>query len=277
MRNPYQRPIYFTKVKPMRLRISDEIIEIARKHQNVNERIEIYWKAVLYAIEKQIIDERMSEYLDPNVRRKKKMEWKQNRLGHTKKISVGQTKNKSGTDLNLSEGHTKNNKAKTKKNQITDEDLTIYITNNNRLYLIVCKYIENNKQYWSISYQINKQWKEKYIYSQMKEAEKLVKEIWFKNLNDILEFIPKDDFRSKQILSIAKLNRKNKEWVPYYVVIMDKMKPQKLLQQRQQREIELHRQRIAEQIQSFKSEIKEDEQTGNQKGNYNRRQNISFS
>lgn len=261
----------------MRLRISDEIIEIARKHQNVNERIEIYWKAVLYAIEKQIIDERMSEYLDPNVRRKKKMEWKQNRLGHTKKISVGQTKNKSGTDLNLSVGHTKNSKAKTKKKQITDEDLAIYITNNNRLYLIVCKYIENNKQYWSISYQINKQWKEKYIYSQMKEAEKLVKEIWFKNLNDILEFIPKDDFRSKQILSIAKLNRKNKEWVPYHVVIMDKMKPQKLLQERQQREIELHRQRIAEQIQSFKSDLNENEQTGNQKGDYNRRQNISLS
>ena len=285
MRTPYQRPIYFTKVKTMRLRISDEIIEIARKHQNVNERIEIYWKAVLYAIEKQIIDERMSEYLDPNVRRKKKMEWKQNRLGHTKKISVGHTKkisvghtkNKCGTDLNLSVGQTKNSKAKTKKKQITDDDLTIYILNNNRLYLIVSKYIETNKEYWSIAYQINKQWKERYIYSQMKEAEKLVKEIWFKNLNDILEFISKDDFRSKQILSIAKLNRKNKEWVPYHVVIMDKMKPQKLLQQRQQREIELHRQRIAEQIQSFKSEIKEDEQTGNQKGNYNRRQNISFS
>jgi hypothetical protein len=58
---------------------------------------------------------------------------------------------------------------------------------------------------------------------------------------------------------------------------MDKMKPQKLLQERQQREIELHRQRIAEQIQSFKSEINENEQNGNQKGNYNRRQNISFS
>jgi hypothetical protein len=42
MRTPYQRPIYFTRVKPMRLRISDEIVEIARKHQNVNERIEIY-------------------------------------------------------------------------------------------------------------------------------------------------------------------------------------------------------------------------------------------
>ena len=41
----------------MRLRISDEIIEIARKHQDVDERIQIYWKAVLYAIEKEIIDE----------------------------------------------------------------------------------------------------------------------------------------------------------------------------------------------------------------------------
>jgi hypothetical protein len=58
----------------MRIRISDEIIEIAKKHQNANERDEIYGKAVLYAIEKLIIDERMSDYLDPNLRRKKKME-----------------------------------------------------------------------------------------------------------------------------------------------------------------------------------------------------------
>jgi hypothetical protein len=58
---------------------------------------------------------------------------------------------------------------------------------------------------------------------------------------------------------------------------MDKMKPQKLIQERQQRAIELHRQHIAEQIQSFKSEIKENEQTGDQKGSYNRRENISLS
>jgi len=58
---------------------------------------------------------------------------------------------------------------------------------------------------------------------------------------------------------------------------MDKMKPQKLLQERQQRAIELHRQQVAEQIKSFKSEINENEQTGNQEGNYNRRENISLS
>lgn len=269
--------IYLTWVIKMLKRISDEIIEIAKKHENLNERMEIYWKMMARYIEWVIVDERMREYLDPNVRRSKNMKGKKNRLLHTKNKSVTDLNNKSVTDLKISVKHTKKDKAKTKGKQITDEDLTIYIANNNRLYLIVCKYIENNKQYWSISYQINKQWKEKYIYSQMKEAEKLVKEIWFKNLNDILEFISKDDFRSKQILSIAKLNRKNKEWVPYHVVIMDKMKPQKLLQERQQREIELHRQRIAEQIQSFKSEINENEQNGNQKGNYNRRQNISFS
>ena len=111
----------------------------------------------------------------------------------------------------------------------------------------------------------------------MKESEKVIKEVWLKNFKDILEFISKDDFRSKQILSIAKLNRKNKDGVPYHVVIMDKMKPQKLLQQKQQREIEMHRQRVAEQIKSFKSEVNENENTWNQEGSYNRRENISLS
>ena len=262
----------------MRLRISDEIIEIARKHQDVNERIGIYWKAVLYAIEKQIIDERMSEYLDPNVRRKKKMEWKQNRLGHTKKISVGHTKNKSGTDLNLSVGHTKNSKAKTKKNQITDEDLTIYISNNNLLYDIVSKYIDvdNGNIQYIIDNKYNKSYN-KYIYSQMLESEKIIKKIWLQNFKDILNFIKQDDFRSKQILSIAKLNRKNKEWVPYYLVIKDKMKPHTIRNLERERQAELHRQKIREQIESFKSEIKQNAETWLQDGWYNRRQNIGFS
>lgn len=259
-------------------RISDEIIEIAKKHENLNERMEIYWKMMARYIEWVIVDERMREYLDPNVRRSKNMKGKKNRLLHTKNKSVTDLNNKSVTDLKISVKHTKNNKAKTKKNQITDEDLTIYISNNNLLYSIVSKYIDvdNGNIQYIIDNKYNKSYN-KYIYSQMLESEKIIKKIWLQNFKDILNFIKQDDFRSKQILSIAKLNRKNKEWVPYHVVIMDKMKPQKLLQARQQREIELHRQRIAEQIQSFKSETNENEQNGNQKGNYNRRQNISFS
>ena len=227
MRCHPQIPFYFSKLKPMRLRISDEIIEIARKHQNVNERIEIYWKAVLYAIEKQIIDERMSEYLDPNLRRSKNMMDKKNRLGHTKNKSGTDLNNKSGTHLKKGVGHTKNSKSRTNKKDISDDALTIYISNNNILYDIVYSYIHSNIHTGNIQYLVNKQWETKYIYSQMLEAEKIIKQIWLETFTTILSFIKQDDFRSKQILSIAKLNRKNSDGVPYYVVIMDKIKQYK--------------------------------------------------
>jgi hypothetical protein len=61
----------------------------------------------------------------------------------------------------------------------------------------------------------------------MLEAEKIIKQIWLETFTTILSFIKQDDFRSKQILSIAKLNRKNSDGVPYYVVIMDKIKQYK--------------------------------------------------
>ena len=202
-----------------------------------------------------------------------------------KKNRAGRTKNKTWQDLNLRPAKskkirpdsTKKTSSKHTKKQITDEDLTIYITNNNRLYLIVCNYIESNKWYWSISYQIKKQWKEKYIYSQMKEAEKLVKEIWFKDFEALLNYISKDDFRKEQILSIAKLNRRNKEWIPYYLVIQDKMKPHTIKDQEIERQAEQHRQKIREQIESFNSQPIQNAETQNQDWWYNRRQNISFS
>ena len=188
----------------MRIRISDEIIEIAKKHQNANERVEIYGKAVLYAIEKLIIDERMSDYLDPNLRRKKKMEWNRNSVGHTVKSKVQTTKTK-------------------EKN----ESLTIYINNNNQLYDIVNRYITSNINTWNISYLIKKHWELNYIYSQMLEAEKVIKQVWLQNFITILSYIKQDEFWNNQILTIAKLNRKNKDGVPYYIVIMDKIKEYK--------------------------------------------------
>ena len=212
----------------MRIRISDEIIEIAKKHQNANERVEIYGKAVLYAIEKLIIDERMSDYLDPNQRRKKKMLWNQNSAGHTDKQSgtdcwdsVGQTVKKNRV------GHTVKDKVKTTKTKEKNESLAIYINNNNQLYDIVNRYITSNINTWNISYLIKKHWELNYIYSQMLEAEKVIKQVWLQNFITILSYIKHDEFWSNQILSIAKLNRKNKDGVPYYIVIMDKIKEYK--------------------------------------------------
>jgi hypothetical protein len=60
---------------------------------------------------------------------------------------VADLKNKSGRVEKNKCGRTEKPKAKPKKKQVTDDDLTIYITNNNRLYLIVSKYIETNKEY----------------------------------------------------------------------------------------------------------------------------------
>ena len=259
-------------------RISDEIIEIAKKHENLNERMEIYWKMMARYIEWVIVDERMREYLDPNVRRSKKMNGNKNSVKHTDKQSDTHCKKQSVSDWKNRAKHTEKNKSKTKKNDISESDLTIYISNNKWLYDIVCKYIDVDKG--NIQYIIDNKYNKsynKYIYSQMLEAKKIIKEIWLENFTATLDFISKDDFRSQQILTIAKLNRKNKDWIPYYLVIKDKMKPHTIRNLERERQAELHRQKIREQIESFKSENKQNAETWLQDGWYNRRQNIRLS
>jgi len=222
MRDPYQRPIYFREVNSMRLSISDEIIELAKEHPE--KKLEIYWATLLYYIDNEVKYSWLLKYLDPNLRRSENMKDKKNRLGRTKNKSCQDLNLRPGNTKKISAGRTKKSESKTKKTEKTNEALTIYISNNNTIYDIVYKYIYSNIDTWNISYLINKQWETKYIYSQMLEAEKIIKQVWLETFITILSFIKQDEFWSKQILSIAKLNRKNKEWVPYYIVIMDKIK-----------------------------------------------------
>lgn len=205
----------FYKSRIMRPSINDEIIEIAKKHESLNERMEIYWKMMAYYIEWVIVDERMREYLDPNVRRKKYYE---------KESCQDYTDSPAKTIKKKSPAKTKKSKWKTKKKEISEEAITIYISNNNVLYDIVYKYIYSNIETWNISYLVKTNWEKKYIYSQMLEAEKIIKQVWLETFTTILAFIKQDDFRNKQILTIKKLNKKNSDGVPYYVVIMDKIK-----------------------------------------------------
>lgn len=211
----------------MRKVISDEIVEIAKKHESMEERIEIYWKMMVYYIEWIVVDERMREYLDPNIARSRKMEWKRNRHGTTKNKTCHDLKISDGTTKKISDATTKNTKSKPTKKQISEEAITIYISNNNVLYDIVYKYIYSNINTWNISYLINKHWEKNYLYTQMKEAEKIINQVWFETFTTILSFIKQDDFRSKQILTIKKLNKKNSDGVPYYIVMMDKIKQYK--------------------------------------------------
>ena len=81
---------------------------------------------------------------------------------------------------------------------------------------------DSYNKYPSIRYQIDKQW-DKYLVETIKDRNKLCKEYGEETVKTVLNFIKQDDFRCKQIQSIWKLRKKNKDWVPYIVVIMDKI------------------------------------------------------
>ena len=66
------------------------------------------------------------------------------------------------------------------------------------------------------------------ILNQYKSIDLLNKD-WYSNeaIQLALQYIKQDDFRSKNILSIEKLRRKNKDGVPYIVVILELIKNRK--------------------------------------------------
>ena len=205
----------------MRVRIPDEVIELARS-KDIDERLRMLWAAVIYSLDKKIVAEELGELLDPNKRRSTKMQWNKNSVSHTVNRVSHSVKNRPS--------HTVKTECPALKitdtnwlNQ-THEESWGFIYSNSILLDICNTYIDNNITYPSINYQINKQGKEKYIEWQIQEAEKLIKKIWFQTFQTILQYLPHDEFWSKNILSIAKLNKKNKEWVPYYAIIMDRIK-----------------------------------------------------
>lgn len=101
----------------------------------------------------------------------------------------------------------------------------IYNINNNKLYYLVEIFtrekITNYKQIYTLS---KKNWEKKYFYTQYLEAEKITKKTWIETFETILKFCLVDDFWKNQILSVAKLNKKNKDWAYYYDVMIDKIK-----------------------------------------------------
>lgn len=87
------------------------------------------------------------------------------------------------------------------------------------------------KEFAQIRILINKQWEEYYEKSS-NDYRLLLKDL--KEITDdpekiatmILLFVMNDDFRKNNILSIAKLRKKNSSWVKYRVVMIDKMNEQ---------------------------------------------------
>lgn len=73
---------------------------------------------------------------------------------------------------------------------------------------------------------IEYQWKrqgEKFFWWMVDDYNHLCKEYGEDLVQMVLQFVKQDDFRSKQIQSIWKLRKKNKDWVPYMVVMLEKI------------------------------------------------------
>ena len=201
--------------------IPSELIDHANS-KDIDERLRILWDFVRYKLTWEIVDKWLLELLNPNLRRAKKMLWNKNSVLHTDKQCVTDCKNSvlqtvktECNTLKITDTNWLNKECKDKFN---------IIYSNIQLYNIVTNYIHDNNITYTLNYLIKKKWEENFINSQVEEAEKLIKKIWFETLKTILNYIPQDEFRCKNILSIAKLNKTNKDWVPYYIVIMDRIR-----------------------------------------------------
>ncbi len=116
------------------------------------------------------------------------------------------------TLLSIEEEKEKSSAKKEKENEIYN------------VYDFVEDFIDKNN--WTIQYLINKD--KDYIKKQGQYVDKLIKQ-WYdiETIKTVLNFIKQDNFWKNQILSIKKLTEKNKDWVPYIVVMIEKIKEYK--------------------------------------------------
>lgn len=106
---------------------------------------------------------------------------------------------------------------------VISKDNIIYTPKNNFDYSFVDEFL--NKDNPIIKYQIQKEWLDIYLWKQYEVVDKLIKD-WFtlEQIQLSCLFIKQDDFWKNNILTIKKLRQKNKDWVPYIVVILWKAK-----------------------------------------------------
>ncbi len=133
-----------------------------------------------------------------------------------------QVKHQWNTSETKKETDNNNNNINNNKN-ILSKDNIIYTPKNNFDYSFVDEFL--NKEHPTIKYQIQKEWLDIYLWKQYEVVDKLIKD-WFtlEQIQLSCLFIKQDDFWKKNILTIKKLRQKNKDWVPYIVVILWKAK-----------------------------------------------------
>lgn len=94
------------------------------------------------------------------------------------------------------------------------------------VYEEVDAFIEAQSKFHQVAKMREVKGDEAYKATQYKEYEKLFRKGWTReNLKPLLERILADEFRHQQVMTIAKLNEKHKDWLRYVDVLFDKAKP----------------------------------------------------
>ena len=131
----------------------------------------------------------------------------------TQELTPSQHGTNTGSTLNKNDNNEENEK----------KTINVYKPKNNIDYNFVEEFID--KENPSIKYQITKNWLDVYLWKQYEIIDKLIND-WFtlEQIQLACLFVKQDDFRKNQILSIKKFRDKNRDKVPYIVVMLEKAK-----------------------------------------------------
>jgi len=151
----------------------------------------------------------------------KQMKTDENSWQQIKQKNKNKSKNKSKNNIDIYKQENNINEEKEKKENLIKEKKEITLKKNLNEYSFVNSFIDPSNP--SIAYQLKKD--KDYLLKQYAEIDKLNKD-WYDNatIQIVLEYIKQDEFRSKNILSIRKLREKDKNWIPYIVRMIEKIK-----------------------------------------------------
>lgn len=258
MRNPYQRPIYFTKVKHMEksyFKCFRLFLDTWKKITDVNLKAQYYESLLEYWLNgvkptDPIVDALLTSAMysidksdEERERKSESMKGNSNAVKTWENISK---QSKTDTDR---EQQTKTYEEKKKKEEY--------------------RRIEDKKNKEDIKKEkINKKKFLDFVELSEDEHSKLIQQLWQRLTDELIDKL------NNYIWSTWKKYRSH-----YFTILNRSKKEQPHTQTNYEfeRQAELHRQKIREQIESFKSENKQNAETWLQDGWYNRRQNIRLS
>lgn len=117
---------------------------------------------------------------------------------------------------------------KNKKKEIINNNSHELLQKDSFYYIFSKDFLDFQKQEQtpSVNYRIQKEGEEKIIEKWSDEIRKLHEIDGYSEnqIRFVLDFIQQDEFWKNQIVSIPKLRKKNKDKVPYFVVMIDKIK-----------------------------------------------------